>query len=380
MVRLGVLGAGNIADLNVRGYLEDQRCDVVAVCDSRRDNAEAAARRWGAARWYTDLDEFLADDAVDAVEVLTPTHLHHAHVLACLAAGKHVSCQKPLANSVADAREMAAAAVAAGRVLRVSECNLHYPPLVRAKRLIADGAIGRPTFIRLKTLVADTDTEFQNGLDPAGYGWRFGTDSPGGHLFDDVVHKYATALWMFDAPITSVQAVVRPGRLFFETPTAAIFEYDRPDLLGTLDVQHAPRLKIASSFFGADEIFEVTGTDGVLWVTRCTGEMLDAPPIVLQTSAGTQAIDDLDANWAQGFVGSSREFIDGLVEGRQPDMTPDLAIAVLQVCFAVYQASDERRPVDPRSIEGSFTPKHWPPSADKMRADVEWIMAGMPLD
>ena len=61
----------------------------------------------GGHRSYTALDDLLADPDVDAVEILTPTNLHHGHVLAALTAGKHVSCQKPLANSVTEARAMA---------------------------------------------------------------------------------------------------------------------------------------------------------------------------------------------------------------------------------------------------------------------------------
>jgi len=60
----------------------------------------------GRAAVYNDIDEFLADPDIDAVEVLTPTHLHHAHVLAALEAGKHVSVQKPVANTIEEAIEM----------------------------------------------------------------------------------------------------------------------------------------------------------------------------------------------------------------------------------------------------------------------------------
>ena len=143
--RIGIVGAGNIASLNVAGYLEDERCQVAAVCDPVEGRAAAAAERWGAPASYTDLDAMLADPDIDAVEILTPTNLHHDHVLAALAAGKHVSCQKPLANSVTEARAMAAAAEEAGLILRVSECFRHYPPLEQAKRLIAEGAIGKPS-------------------------------------------------------------------------------------------------------------------------------------------------------------------------------------------------------------------------------------------
>jgi predicted dehydrogenase len=71
------------------------------------------------------LDDMLADPDIDAVEILTPTHLHREHVLAAVAAGKHVSCQKPIANSIADARDMEAAAESAGVILRISECFRH---------------------------------------------------------------------------------------------------------------------------------------------------------------------------------------------------------------------------------------------------------------
>src|SRR6202046_5480896 len=152
-VRLGVRGADNIAPMNVRGYLEDPRCDIVAVCDTDEEVGRQAAKEWGAESAYTDLADLLADDSVDAVEVLTPTHMHHDHVIAALEAGKHVSVQKPVANSVEDARALQVAAERAGRTLRISECFVHYPPLELAKKLVADGAIGKPTGLRIRTLV-----------------------------------------------------------------------------------------------------------------------------------------------------------------------------------------------------------------------------------
>src|ERR1700727_2155532 len=215
MVRLGVVGAGNIAVMNVQGYLADPRCDVVAVCDTDEEVGRLAAKQWGGAEYYADLDALLAYPSIDAIEVLTPTHLHHDHVIAALEAGKHVSVQKPAANTVEDARAMGEAADRTGRLLRISECFAHYPPLELAKKLVADGAIGKPTGLRIRTLVGQTDSAFQANLRPEGYGWRLDKRCPGGHLFDDMVHKYAMALWLLDLDITAVQAVVRRRDLFF---------------------------------------------------------------------------------------------------------------------------------------------------------------------
>jgi predicted dehydrogenase len=359
-VGLGVVGAGNIAQLNVPGYLDHPQCDVVAICDPQIAKAEAAASRWGIPRVYASLDDLLVDDGVDAVELLTPTFLHHDHVIAAANAGKHISCQKPMANSVAEAREMVAAVQRNNVTFRISECAFHYPPLVRAKELIKQGAIGTPTVVRIKTVVGTTDSAFQAGLAADGYSWRFNEKSPGGHLFDDVVHKYAAALWLVDTDIRSVQAVVRKGPVFFEAPTAALWEYARDDLLGLMEVSYAPDMHIRSKYFGADEFFEIQGTEGFIWVTRFTGEMLDLAPLILYGKDGTTTEIPVEADWMAGFRGSATHFIDALVNGTEPEMSGELGIKVLQLAFAVYQASIERRPVDPASIEGAVSPPWWP--------------------
>ncbi len=375
-VGLGVIGIGNIAPLNVRGYLDHPQCDVVALCDPRVDVAEAKAAEWGVGTVYGDLDDLLADDRIDAVEILTPTHLHHEHALRAIAAGKHVSCQKPLANSVADAREMTAAAHQAGVVLRVSECYIHYPPLEKAKALIAEGAIGEPTVLRMKTVVGSTDSVFQKTLQPEGYTWRFDARSPGGHLFDDMVHKYAVANWVFGEPVTSVQAVVREGPFFIEAPTAAIFEYADPNLLTLMEVSYAPRMHVRSKYYGADEFFEIQGSEGFIWVTRCTGEMLDLAPVVLYGKDGTTTeYTEIDADWGTGFTRASAHFVDSLLAGETPDMTGEEAVDALQLCFATYEASNRRMPVAPASIDGAASPPWWPPTPEKMRRDMETMHA-----
>jgi predicted dehydrogenase len=361
-VRLGVLGAGNIADMNVAGYLEHPNCDVVAVCDVDVHVAERAAQRWGAPTVYASQEELFADERVDAVEVLTPTHMHHAHVTAALKAGKHVSVQKPIANSVDEAIELGRLAEMAGLTLRVSECFVHYPPLELAKALITSGAIGKPIGIRVRTVVGQTDSAFQAALRPEGYGWRLDSRSPGGHLFDDMVHKFAMMTWLVDEAVVSVQAVVRRRDLFFE-PCVALFEYEDPGLLGMMEVHYARDMWMRSRYYGADEFFEIQGDDGFIWVTRATGEMLDLPPVVLYTGKDNDKswteFTDVDADWGAGFRRSSAHFVDALLSGSPAAMTADEAAKVLQLCFAVYQASDDRSPVDPRSIKGAVTPAGW---------------------
>ena len=370
LVRLGVVGVGNISQLNVPGYLEDPRCRVVALADPKLDRAQEAAERWGVPRVYGTVEELLADDEVDAVEILSPTHLHRDHVLAAAAAGKHVSCQKPIATSVADAREMIEACRRAGVTFRITENCCHYPPLERARQAVRDGAIGTPTVLRIKTVVGETDSEFQAHLDPDGYTWRFDAHSPGGHLYDDVIHKYAMALWLVDDVVERVQSVVRKGPLFFEAPAAAVFEYSRPGLLGLMEVSYAPDMFIPSDWYGADEFFEIQGTAGFIWVTRLSGRLLDLPPVLIRTGNTTTAVTDVDARYETSFRRASAAFVDAVLSGSQPDLDPETALKTLQLAFAVYQSSNEGRAVDPAAIEGSVSPSWWPKGQEELLRDA----------
>src|SRR5262245_19790102 len=130
-VRLAIVGCGNICQLNAPGYLEHPRCDVVALCDTDRVRAERRGQQWGLKpRIYTDYAALLDDPGVDAIELSTPTYLHAEQIVGGLAAGKHVSCQKPIAVSVAEADRIAAAVARARTTFRVTENFLYYPPIV----------------------------------------------------------------------------------------------------------------------------------------------------------------------------------------------------------------------------------------------------------
>jgi predicted dehydrogenase len=119
-------------------------------------------------------------------------------------------------------------------------------------------------------------------------------------------------------------------------------------------------MHIRSRYYGADEFFEVQGTAGWLWVTRFTGEMLDLPPLVVYSRDGTTSHPDVEADWMAGFRNSSAHFVDALLDGSTPEMSGELGIKVLQLAFAVYQASNERRPVEPLAITDSASPSWWP--------------------
>src|SRR5947199_2906987 len=124
--------------------------------------------------------------------------MHADQIVAALAAGKHVSAQKPLAISVAEADRIAAAVARARTTFRVTENFLYYPPILKAKELLDSGAIGEPSLVRIHTTRAVKITEQAMELDPDAMVWRRDPGlNPGGPLYGDGVHKYATAvLWI----------------------------------------------------------------------------------------------------------------------------------------------------------------------------------------
>src|SRR5262245_13485776 len=350
-VRLAIVGCGNICQLNAPGYLEHPRCEVVALCDPDRRRAERRAQQWGLKpRIYTDYSGLLDDPAVDAVELLTPTYLHAEQIVSGLAAGKHISCQKPIAVSVAEADRIAAAVARARTIFRVTENFLYYPPIVKAKELLDAGAIGEPSLVRIHTTrVRDiVGQNFNN--DPDALVWRRDPGrNPGGALYDDGVHKYATAMyWIGD--FGEISAIVSHGPDFLqEVPSVATWRFKGRECLGIVDYTYAPDMAIRSRYYKADEFFEIHGSRGILWITRCTGEMLDLPPVMLIKGTETQSFQ-VPMDWRAGFDGAARDFVDGLLEGRQPAQAVLPARKVLQVPLAIYEASRLGRPVDPESM------------------------------
>ncbi len=140
---IGVIGAHRWAEAaHLPGYAGCPRANVVAICDVEADRARRLARRFEVPRVYTDYRELLADSDVEMVDVCTPSDTHLALSTAALQAGKHVLCEKPLAERAADA--FAAARLAAERGLRTKlGFTFRYSPAIRqVQEWVADGSLG----------------------------------------------------------------------------------------------------------------------------------------------------------------------------------------------------------------------------------------------
>jgi predicted dehydrogenase len=351
-IGIGIVGCGRIADLQVAGYLDNPRARLVAVCDTDAEVAESRRRQWKALRAYTSLDALLADSEIDAVEILTPHDLHVPHTLAALAAGKHVSLQKPPTRTLAELDRLASAAGKAGRVLRVFENFAHYPPHRLARRLVDEGAIGTPLSVRIKTALGNPADGWDVPM--KSQAWRVDRERCGGGAltFDHGYHCFHMGqCFMPGVAVERVHAFIHwmqvGSREWIDGPALVSWKYagDSPARYGSWEAIASIGMRIRSKYYVSDDRIEVHGSEGILWVNRCTGSLLDEPSVVLYHEGETRAFHDIETDWAASFRDGGIDFVDALLDGREASQTVAEARATLAFAIAAGRSADEGREV-----------------------------------
>jgi UDP-N-acetylglucosamine 3-dehydrogenase len=143
MLRLGIIGCGRVTTMfHLKAIDEVVEVEVAAVADIDRERMEEVKRRSGADRSYTEYRELLSDPGVQAVAVNTPPHFHEEMTLDALGTGKHVLCEKPLAQSVEGCLRIKGAQEVAGKVAMPVHNYAFTPCLETAKELIRKDEIG----------------------------------------------------------------------------------------------------------------------------------------------------------------------------------------------------------------------------------------------
>lgn len=233
---------------------------LVSVCARTRAHVQDAMETAGFLSGTTDYREVLAREDVDVVSICTPNRLHAEMAVAALEAGKHVYIDKPLCMNAGEARRVAAAVRASGRLLQVANNNRYLPAVMRAKQLVEEGRIGEILSFRFDYL-------HSGSIDPARpAGWKQ-TDE-GGVLLDLGSHVLDLAVWLMGKP---KRAFMKSRVLYPERPAPgggvvrnlgedqAVMMLEMPNgALGTLEAS-----KIATGT--DDEIrFEIHGVKGAV--------------------------------------------------------------------------------------------------------------------
>ena len=141
-LKIGLIGAGGIAQAHMRALQGVEEIQVVAVADIVRERAAQTAERWGIPQVCEDYRHILEMDEVEAVSVTTFNQAHCAPTVDALHAGKHVLVEKPMAATLEDAAAMTRAAHEAGKMLMVALKTRYSPHMQAAKAIVDSGALG----------------------------------------------------------------------------------------------------------------------------------------------------------------------------------------------------------------------------------------------
>jgi predicted dehydrogenase len=193
-LRAAVIGAGMIANAaHIPAWKAlGEQVEVAAVADVRAEAAEDTARRNQIPCVYTDPQKMLDEVRPQIVSVCTPNVYHRPWTIAALRAGAHVMCEKPVATTLADAKEMFDVAAAQQKLLYVAQSLRFYRKFATAKELAEGGRLGEPYYASVRLIR-------RRGVPSWGM-FHIKEHNAGGPMFDLGVHAIDLVLWIMGNP------------------------------------------------------------------------------------------------------------------------------------------------------------------------------------
>lgn len=350
-VNVGFIGCGQIANLHYPAYKKYDKARLLAVCDTDPELLAERKKEWKVEKTYTDYHELLADPDIDAVEIITPHKLHEKMVFDALEAGKHVAVQKPMTISLKSADRMIARAARSNKIYKITDNYVFYPPIVKAKELITDGAIGEPQMIRMK-MVSSAHGGWD--LPVSSYDWRFDEYSEGrfSETYDHGHHEWAVA-WYLMGEVDRVSAWIDSLDGLMDSPVTLMWKYKGKKRYGLCDFCFSEEMYVPSKYYANDEWFEITGSKGIIFIHRCTGDIHEGPAVSLFDSDGWHSFD-VESDWQAGFTGAAHNFVEAIRGEAKPFLTGPDGKEILKMSFAIYNAAKKRRDVYLDELERPF--------------------------
>jgi inositol 2-dehydrogenase len=309
--------------------------DLVAVADSDPRAAADAAARYGVQHHYSDYHELLKREDIDAVVVVTPTATHAEVVKASAAAGKHIFCEKPLAQTLALCDEAIAAVDAAGVKLQVGFMRRFDPAYRMAKQQIDAGVIGTPVLFR------------SSSRDPKRTSLEFARrENSGGLIMDMGVHDFDLARWLMGSEVERVQS--EGGCLVYpelkevgDIDNAMINLKFSSAALGSIDLSR-------NAVYGYDIRTEVLGSEGGLLI----GSLQQTATLVMTRAGVTHdTVPYFMERFGEAYAAEIRDFVACLIEDRPTSVNGLDARKATAIGIAATRSLDEERPVFLRELE-----------------------------
>ena len=361
-IGLGIVGGGTIAQRVLRHLVQPdvaERVSLTAICDPVADRARAAAEKFGIAHWFSDYRELLACDAVDAVTIASPIDFHFEQVRQALLASKHVHCNKAMATTGAEAKELTRLARDHNLRLVPSPGEMLRPHNQYIKEVIHRGGIGTLCWAVCGAAFGtyhEDERERQgndvlSNVDPSWYFRRPG----GGPLYDMTVYSL-TALTGVLGSVLRVTALsgtrikereFRGKMVTCDADDNTVMLLDFGENLFAF-VYGTASGRVTQGFTGS-----YFGTRGSIIGLTINGEPLDYPGADLaRQAAGTSGDANLGNQWLLPHVNELHrdlpeqhvfedvmQLVDWIAEGKPSPVTPEHATHVIDIIEAAYRAS-----------------------------------------
>jgi predicted dehydrogenase len=334
------VGCGRIARTHARYLRSLPTAEIVAVCDPVERAASALAGEIGVGARFTDLRAMLSESRPEAVHVLTPPATHAEVAIAALEAGAHVLVEKPMALNRAEAEGMAAAARRSGRTLVVDHNRWFDQVMLRARELVASGALG--DLVGVDVAQGAAVEESQASASAARGDWR--TELPGGAMHDLAPHP-AYLLRNLVGPISEVRACSRRRDGLLQE-VRAVVEGER--CLGTLTISLRGRpFANGVRLVGTRRTVEVNLNNMTLVsrqdrrVPKVVGKVLpnleEAAQLAVATVTNTLAFVTGKQRYFPGMGILIERFYKHLSVGGPPPTTPEEGVEVVALLDALWE-------------------------------------------
>ncbi len=186
-VRWGILGCSGIGkSRTIPGLLACENAELYAIAGRNEEKLKAYAEPFAPKKLYTDYQALLEDENVDAVYLPLPNGIHMEWVEKAAKAGKHILCEKPMALTEEQVREMFAAAKANGVLLEEAYAYRHAQLVQKVKEIVDSGAIGRIRYLESKHSTFDTNRS----------GIRYQKGNGGGAVYDVTCYNVSLASYL----------------------------------------------------------------------------------------------------------------------------------------------------------------------------------------
>ena len=336
MVGIGIIGCGKIAQVrHIPEYAENKDAKLVGLYDVNLERARELAAQYGAVAYET-VDELLKDPEIGAVSVCAANFAHAELTIAALNAGKHVLCEKPMAVTLAECEAMVDAAKRNGKYLMIGHNQRLAKAHVTAKKLIDDGLIG--DIITFRTTFGHGGPETWS-VDPGKNVWFFDKSKAAmGAMADLGIHK--TDLIQF----LTGQKVVRT--------TARVVTLEKRDASGGLigvDDNAVCIYEMSGGAFGTMTAswthYGAEDNSTVLYGTKGIMRIYDDPAVSIKVTLNDGSkiayeVETIQTNDHQTKSGVIDLWLESLVNGVEPDISGESALAAMRAVFASIRSSE----------------------------------------